>query len=76
MIKFKFKRINQEVTSHYRPLVPAVGSTARLGYNADATIRSGQVVALPPAHRATSAQTASSTQGRRYRPLLEPALPG
>jgi hypothetical protein len=29
MIKFEFKRTNQELTAHYHPLAPVVGGTAR-----------------------------------------------
>jgi hypothetical protein len=59
-VKFEFKWTNQKVTSHYYPSAPAVdgsaGCTIRLGSNADTIDRSGQTIALPPAHRATSAR--------------------
>jgi hypothetical protein len=63
IVKFKFKRINQKVSPHYRPPTPTAGGNAHLDYNAGATVRSEQAVALPPAHRATSARASDSTSG-------------
>jgi hypothetical protein len=37
MIKFKFKRINQDATPHYRRPAPATGSTAQLGSDVGGT---------------------------------------
>jgi hypothetical protein len=63
MIEFEFKKTNQEVTLYYRP--PArryhLGGSTQLSSNTGATAHSEQTVALPPAHRATSARTSGST---------------
>jgi hypothetical protein len=57
MVKFEFKRTNQEATPHYRPLTPAMdgsaGGSARPGFNAGATARSGQTIGLTPALTST-----------------------
>jgi hypothetical protein len=63
MIEFEFKKTNQEVTLYYRP--PArryhLGGSTQLSSNTGATAHSEQTIALPPAHRATSARTSGST---------------
>jgi hypothetical protein len=66
MVEFEFKLINQEMTPHYRPPAPVVdgstGSSVRLSSNTDATVCSGQAVAPPPTHCATSARADSNTR--------------
>jgi hypothetical protein len=46
MVKFKFKRINQEALYHYRPSAPtadgSAGGTVRPGSSADGTVRPDQ----------------------------------
>jgi hypothetical protein len=57
MVKFEFKRINQKVTLHYRPLTPqrvvvqviSPDSNVQPGSNAGATTCSGQATTLMPA---------------------------
>jgi hypothetical protein len=63
MIKFEFKRINQELTSHYHPLAPMAGGsvngTARFDSSADGTTWSDQTLPLPFDPAATSSWTGS-----------------
>jgi glycerate-2-kinase len=66
MIEFKFKRINQKVTPHYRPPALIVGDSTRtvaLNSNMGATVRFGQTIILQPTHHTTSARVDGSAHG-------------
>jgi hypothetical protein len=78
MIKFKFKRTNQELTVHYRPSAPVAGGsvddTTRSGSSADGTVRSRRALPLPPDPTATSSGGTVPPSGRALSPATEPSL--
>jgi hypothetical protein len=62
MIKFEFKRTNQELTVHYCPLALVVGGTIRPSSSADGTARFGQALPLPSVQASTSPLTGGTAQ--------------
>jgi hypothetical protein len=66
MIKFKFKRTNQNAIPHYRRPAPAVGSTAWLGSDVGGTARPGQATALLLTRSACSPQAGDSATAAHW----------
>jgi hypothetical protein len=66
MVKFQFKRINQERPHQYRPSAPTIGSnagaTTRLGSNEGGTTLPEHVLAVAPGPTATSSGASGTIQ--------------